>query len=302
MIKMKAISDPLVSVCSLTYNHAAFFNKMLNGFFEQRTTFPMEIIIHDDASTDETQNLLQSFNKATSVPTKILYEEKNQFSQGVNIAFDIILPHVKGKYAAICEGDDWWISPNKLQRQISFMEAHPNCVLTVHNGIKVNAQTGESSRVDPFGFDHFLSEEEMYFSFMNNPPTASFVIRVDALRNPPDFLRRAPVFDDAVRLYCYEQGDVYYFHDLFSGRYFRHDGSWTRMLERDTQLFQNYTVRLLEYYHELDVYTNGRHAGVIQAACRKIGKRFYYTAGDKTSTPIVQKICYLAGIKPEAIL
>lgn len=299
---MKAIREPMISVCSLTYNHAAFLPQMLKGFSKQKTAFPMEIIIHDDASTDGTQELLRRFNESTSVTTKILCEDSNQFSRGVNIAFDIILPQVNGKYAAICEGDDWWISPDKLQRQVSFMEDHPNCVLTVHNGIRINAQTGECSRVDPFSTDHFLSEEEMYFSFINNPPTASFVIRVDALRNPPDFLRRAPVFDDAVRLYCYEQGDVYYFHDLFAGRLFRHEGSWTRMLENDTSLFQNYTLRLLQYYQELNTYTKERHANVIHSVCRKIGKRFCYIAGKDTPETIAREIYQLADINPEEIL
>ena len=298
---MKPTNSPLVSVCSLTFNHAPFLERTLDGFLKQKTEFPIEIIIHDDASTDGTQDVLCRFERDSNVPVRILLEEKNQFSQGVNLAFDIMLPQIRGKYAAICEGDDWWISPEKLQRQISFMEAHPNCVLTVHNGIRFNSQTGLSSLVDPFSSDRYLNEEEIFFSFLNNPPTASFVIRVDTIIDYPEYLRRAPIFDDVIRLYCFEKGDVFYFHDLLSGRTFRHDGSWTRMLEEDLALYENYTIRLLEFYREHDLYTQKRHTELIDTVCRKIGKRFCHIAGSSTSKSILKEVCLLAGIIPEAI-
>lgn len=287
--------EPLVSICSITYNHETFVEKTLDGFTSQITDFLFEILIHDDCSTDRTKDILARFAQTYAGPIQILYEDENQFSKGVNIAFDILLPLVRGKYVAICEGDDWWTDPNKLQTQISFMEAHPECSLTVHNGIRQNCATGEETIINPFAQEGFLSEDEMYFSFMNNPPTASFVVRTDALTCFPEYLRRAPVVDDVLRLYCYEQGPVYYFDKVMCFRSFQHRGSWNVMLQEDLQLFENYTVRLLEFYERHDQHTNFRHHEVIQKVRRKIGNRFMHLAGPQNNQEIIAKVKQLSG-------
>lgn len=288
-------AEPLVSICCITYNHETFVGKTLNGFISQITDFPFEILIHDDCSTDHTKDILARFAQRYAGPIQILYEEENQFSKGVNIAFDILLPLVRGKYVAICEGDDWWTDPNKLQTQISFMEAHPECSLTVHNGIRQNCATGEQTIINPFAQEGFLSEDEMYFSFMNNPPTASFVVRTAALTCFPEYLRRAPVVDDVLRLYCYEQGPVYYFDKVMCFRSFQHRGSWNVMLQEDLRLFENYTVRLLEFYEQHDQYTNFRHHEVIQKVRRKIGNRFMHLAGPHNNREVIAKVKQLSG-------
>lgn len=94
-------AEPLVSICCITYNHETFVGKTLNGFISQITDFPFEILIHDDCSTDHTKDILARFAQRYAGPIQILYEEENQFSKGVNIAFDILLPLVRGKYVAI---------------------------------------------------------------------------------------------------------------------------------------------------------------------------------------------------------
>lgn len=288
-------AEPLVSICCITYNHEKYVENTLNGFTSQITDFPFEILIHDDCSTDHTKDILDRFAQSYKGPIQILYEEENQFSKGANIAFDILLPLVRGKYVAICEGDDWWTDPKKLQTQISFMEAHPECSLSVHNGIRKNCITGEQTVVNPFAHEGFLSEDEMYFSFMNNPPTASFVVRTAVLNYFPEYLRRAPVVDDVLRLYCYEQGSVYYFDKVMCFRSFLHQGSWNVMLQKDLQLFESYTVRLLEFYEQHDQYTNFRHHEMIQKVCRTIGNRFMYLAGANSKREVIAKVKQLSG-------
>lgn len=117
---------PLVSICSITYNHEPFIRECLEGFLMQKTTFPVEIIIHDDASTDKTAEIIKEYELKYPNLFKPIYQVENQFSkkQG-SIYARFVYPKAKGKYIAICEGDDYWIDPLKLQKQVDFLEANP---------------------------------------------------------------------------------------------------------------------------------------------------------------------------------
>lgn len=126
---------PLVSICCVTYNHAPFIRKCLDGFLMQKTSFPVEILIHDDASSDGTDNIVKEY--AERYPEKIfpLYELENQFTKGKCSLMDYEYNYsrARGKYIAYCEGDDYWTDPNKLQKQVAFMEDHPDCSVTFHD-------------------------------------------------------------------------------------------------------------------------------------------------------------------------
>lgn len=173
--------DPIITICCLTYNHEEYLAKTLAGFCNQETEYSYEILIHDDCSTDGTIEMLKAFEKENPGRVKVIYEDVNQFSRGVNIAYQIMAKYVRCKYVAVCEGDDWWTDPHKLQKQVSFMEKHPECVLTVHNGSKLDCRSNEEDPINPFSGEGYLSEYDNYMAFMNNPPTASFVVRKDIL-------------------------------------------------------------------------------------------------------------------------
>lgn len=125
---------PIVSICCITYNHAPFIKECLDGFLMQETTFPVEILIHDDASTDGTDDIIREY--AAKFPDKIfpLYEEENKFSHGYAGKMDLFnYERAKGKYIAYCEGDDHWTDPLKLQKQVDFLESHPEYSVCFHN-------------------------------------------------------------------------------------------------------------------------------------------------------------------------
>jgi len=116
---------PLVSIKCLTYNHEKYISQALDGFLMQKTDFPFEIVVHDDASTDKTAEIIREYEKKYPNIIKPIYELENQYSKpGISIN-DIILPYLRGKYIAICEGDDYWIDENKLQMQVDFLENNP---------------------------------------------------------------------------------------------------------------------------------------------------------------------------------
>ena len=124
---------PLVSICCITYNHARFIRKCLDGFLMQETSFPIEILIHDDASTDGTDDIIRDYTARFPDLFFPLYEEENQYSKPNHKQIDLYnFERARGKYIAYCEGDDFWTNPYKLQKQIDFLETHPDYSVCWH--------------------------------------------------------------------------------------------------------------------------------------------------------------------------
>lgn len=127
------MDKPLVSICCITYNHAPFIRKCLDGFLMQETNFRIEILIHDDASTDGTDGIIREYAEKNPDLFFPLFETENQYSHGHQNDIDFFnYNRAKGKYIAYCEGDDYWTDPYKLQKQVDFMETHPDYSVCFH--------------------------------------------------------------------------------------------------------------------------------------------------------------------------
>ena len=119
-------SSVLVSISCLTYNHAPYLRDCFDGFLSQKTGFEFEVLIHDDCSSDGSVEIIKSYTEKYPHIFKPLFEKENQFSQGIHggtILWN--LPRAKGRYIAICEGDDYWTDPYKLQKQVDYMDKNP---------------------------------------------------------------------------------------------------------------------------------------------------------------------------------
>lgn len=117
---------PLVSISCITYNHAPYIRECLEGFLMQKTNFPFEILIHDDASTDGTADIIREYQAEYPDLIKPILREKNLYSQGIRCINRFNIERAHGKYIAFCEGDDFWTDPLKLQKQADFLETHPD--------------------------------------------------------------------------------------------------------------------------------------------------------------------------------
>ena len=166
---------PLVSIFCVTYNHEAYIRECIEGFLMQKTTFPFEILIHDDASVDDTANIIREYEVKYSDLIKPIYQTENQWSKGITPG-EFLFPMAKGKYMALCDGDDYWIDPDKLQKQVDFLEANEGYSMCFHNAI-VHYENHNIK-------DHFMvqikesrefSGIEIYEKWI--VPTASVVIR-----------------------------------------------------------------------------------------------------------------------------
>ena len=123
-------SQVKVSIICNAYNHEKYIKKCLDGLVMQKTTFSFEILVHDDASTDKTADIIRTYEVRYPDLVKPIYQVENQYSKGGTYRFQY--PRAKGKYIAICEGDDFWTDELKLQKQYDALEAHPDVDICAH--------------------------------------------------------------------------------------------------------------------------------------------------------------------------
>ncbi len=122
----------VVSVDVITYNHKNYIRKCLDGILMQKTNFKFEVLIHDDASTDGTADIIREYQEKYPDIIKPIYQTENQFSKGISISKTYQFPRIKSKYVALCEGDDYWTDENKLQKQVDFLENNPDFAICFH--------------------------------------------------------------------------------------------------------------------------------------------------------------------------
>ena len=118
---------PLVAIKCLVFNHEPYLRECLDGFVMQQTDFPFVAIVHDDASTDHSADIIREYAERYPDIIRPIYETENQYSKGtLGRVMDAAMDATDAKYIAMCEGDDYWTDPHKLQKQVDFLESHPD--------------------------------------------------------------------------------------------------------------------------------------------------------------------------------
>jgi glycosyltransferase involved in cell wall biosynthesis len=183
------ISKPLVSICCITYNHEPYIEDALEGFLIQETDFPFEILIHDDASTDRTAEIIQNWEANYPSLIKPIYQNENQYSKGKNPNIFFNYARAKGKYIAFCEGDDYWIDKLKLQKQIDFLNANPDYALIHTDYNEEYVKTNKRKRMNIYKQRHLDNKVELTFDDL----------LIDNLIDTPTVCVRRTALQDAIR-------------------------------------------------------------------------------------------------------
>lgn len=165
-------TKPVVSICCLAYNHESYIEDALEGFLIQETDFPFEVLIHDDASTDRTADIIREYEAAYPLIIKPIYQKENQYSKHVKIGSTYLYPRMQGEYIAFCEGDDYWANPQKLQTQYNLIIINPSFCMVTHFVQCLNNDNSLNSRVIPsFG----EKSNKTYLYNLNNLAQLLFV-------------------------------------------------------------------------------------------------------------------------------
>lgn len=186
---------PLVSIKCITYNHEKFIEDALIGFLIQETSFPFHVIVHDDASTDKTAEIVRAYEKEYPNIITGIYREENLQSQGIPRDIDHFL---QGEFIAFCEGDDYWVDKKKLQKQVDIFEKYPNVNLCFHPAFKLDLrEVRKLSETTPVICRHSKKEalfiqEDVVRGGGGWIPTASIMVRRESYLLNASFRQRHP--------------------------------------------------------------------------------------------------------------
>jgi glycosyltransferase involved in cell wall biosynthesis len=182
---------PLASVCLLTYNHAPFIKQGLESVLAQNATFPWELVIADDCSTDGTRDVLKEYRDRYPDRIRLILQDRNV---GPAANWIDLMNALVGKYASYLEGDDYWTDSSKLQKQVSFLEAHPDYVLCFTRGELRDMFTGTSTVRPPATENTDVTLAD--FIHANSQLTATCVYRrLPSVAKLPDYTDQFPFGD-----------------------------------------------------------------------------------------------------------
>ncbi len=221
---------PLVSIICPTYNHEKYISQAIEGFLMQKTSFPFEIIMHDDASTDKTADIIRQYESKYPSYFRNIYQKENQFSKSGDNIIKLTFAAARGKYIAVCEGDDYWTDSEKLQRQADFLENNSNYNISFHRVYELNDSqlilSTWNSEVEEktFNIDELSRKNFIY--------TLSVMFRKSVVQHIPEWLSTLPACDYALHLLYTNDGLIKYFPEPMAV-YRRHSGGvWGGKSER----------------------------------------------------------------------
>jgi glycosyltransferase involved in cell wall biosynthesis len=274
---------PLVSICCITYNHVDYIRDALDGFLMQKTDFSFEIIIHDDASTDGTIDIIREYERKYPNIIKPIYQTENQYSKGEKATL-FTIKVARGKYIAFCEGDDYWIDPLKLQKQIIEMEKHPDCYICFHPTLIRWVDGGKKDEILALYSDKItLFPVEMVIQWWGMfMPSASIVINRVVIPQIVSFFnlaKESPVGDYYLQVLCAENGGALYLNDIMSIYRSGVRGSWTVRFIKDSSLRESWFHSTLQSHDKIDAFMNNKYTKLFA-----MRKRRYYSALIKSLT------------------
>ena len=262
------MNNILISINCITYNHEKYIADAIESFLMQKTFFKYEILIHDDASTDKTPEIIKSYEKKYPDIIKPIYQTENQHSKGINVTF-FNLKRALGKYIAMCEGDDYWTNPSKLQKQVEILETNTNIVATFH---KVEEVTPDKKKKGTY--------VEVPYSRDNNEYDLRDIIRFDGGKihvsslvyrkesftnaNVPKFFHDCKVGDLPMMLIFATKGNFLYIDDIMSCTRRGVTNGATQRLFKNAKSFIITNNSIIDTYNEFNKFTQNVYSKDIE--------------------------------------
>ena len=224
------LKNPIVSIQMLAYNHEPYIADAIQGVIMQKTDFQFELIIGEDCSTDRTREIVLDYQKKYPDLIRVISSDKNV---GIRKNSDRTLGACRGKYIAICEGDDYWTDDLKLEKQTSLMLENPGCAICVHPCYLHRSMYNKKSigfykgaQVKRFGISDILKNAGQ------SSPTASYMVIRDVFNILPQWFGSAPVGDLFIEMYSLKIGFGLYMPDVMCAYRVFSQNSWSDMMKR----------------------------------------------------------------------
>lgn len=238
---------PLVTIICVTYNQEKYIAQALDSFLMQETNFDFEVLVHDDASTDKTTAIVKKYAQKHPDIIKPIFEKKNQYSQGKADFIKDMHVAAKGKYLAQCEGDDYWIDPTKLQRQVDFLESHPDYAMCFHPVEVVFDKKEEKNFIhpDPKQGKKFTVPELIKTNFIQSN---SVMYKKQDYKNVP---HDVTPLDWYISLYHAQFGKIGFIDRVMSAYRRHHGGLWWASYKDNDIFWKQFGLTHLKFYSEV---------------------------------------------------
>lgn len=245
-------SNPIISICCLSYNHEKYIKQMFDSILEQETIYNFEILIHDDASTDNTQEIIKLYARKFPSIIKPILQKENQKSKGYRMNPTFNFPRAKGEYIAICEGDDYWTNPNKLQMQIDEMKKY-NIGFSFHLN-SLLYKNGECIKAKKFKNNKIYNIHEIIRADFHLVQTNTMLFKKNYLDNLNiDILKESPVGDIWTRIaVSIPDGALFINKDMATYRVMS-EGSWSSSMQNNYK-FKMYITKMINIINNFDEY------------------------------------------------
>lgn len=242
-----------LSILCITYNHEKFIRDTLEGFITQKTNFLFEVLIHDDASTDNTVNIIREYEKQYPDIIKPIYQKENQYSKGVSISKTFNFPRVKGEYVAMCEGDDYWIDHCKLQKQVDFLDKNLDYNICFHPVREIYENNSHEPEIFPSDYKK-LSKQTLGLPDLleNNFISTSSVVYRWILKNQEDLFPTGIMPGDwFLHLLHAQKGKICCLLDIMSV-YRRHSGGVWWNAGKNDNFFIQHGIKFIKFYQMVE--------------------------------------------------
>lgn len=261
---MDMVEEIMVSVYCLAYNHEKYIKDCLEGFVKQKTNFKYEVIVHDDASTDNTANIIKEYADKYPDIIKPILQKENQYSQGIYIIDKFIDPVLKGKYVAICEGDDYWCDMHKLQKQIDILENHPEYVACAHQTKTINSSTGDVSLYSKLKQSGIIDIEKILRDRGPVYHTSSLCYRKDNFEKKPAFCYIVKgISDYSTGIALALKGNIYYLNEIMSVYRQFTESSWSLRVRDNILVKEKYYQNIIALLKEVNSYSKYRYKDLL---------------------------------------
>lgn len=263
---MNPASKPKVSVKMMTYNHERFIGQALESVLMQQVSFDYEIVIGEDFSTDNTRDIVRGYQKKNPDRIRALLNPENM---GRRYNARNTYKHCRGDYIAMLDGDDYWTSPQKLQKQIDFFDSHPGTTICFHNANRIyeDGRTGRAYLKK--GMKTVMTMEDILPR--NMMPSCSVVYRNHLFEFLPEAFDPVPFGDWPIQIYCAGQGKIGYIDEIMGVHRYHGGGVWTGGGGSDPDLKIRQMKWDLLFYKAVNSYLGHAYDGIIkkQVARRK---------------------------------
>ena len=277
---MNQLNQPLVSICTTTYNREKYIGEAIESCMMQKTNFPFEMVISDNCSTDKTVEIIESYIQKFPGKIRLLKSDKN---------YGLMLNYIKsieagtGKYIADCDGDDYWTDENKLQMQVDFLEANPDFVMCFTNNTLLNSETGETEKGvlktwDVGDTSLLLSyntlNKEINLNGFHCPAHVSTIVFRNNVIKFPDWFKDLYINDEPLFFMLSKFGKAKFIDQEMSVYRMTPVGYSTQ----EFTYMRDWTGRI-DFYKKIDAYFDGKHhkqiSDIIKAYNRKIFKYYF---------------------------